>query len=77
MSRNISKLIFHLKVFSPIDTTTKDGYRVSTYSAYYKNFAKKSKNLVIKKYADVTKVFIFFKYLYKVNIIKHIVIDQH
>ncbi|ODM91130.1 Glucose dehydrogenase [FAD, quinone] [Orchesella cincta] len=43
------------EVFSKVDVTTQDGWRESTYRAYYKDTGKPS-NLCIKKYALVTKI---------------------
>ncbi|ODM88661.1 Glucose dehydrogenase [FAD, quinone] [Orchesella cincta] len=43
------------EVFSKVDVTTQDGWRESTYRAFYKDTGKPS-NLCIKKYALVTKI---------------------
>lgn len=43
------------EVFSPIDVTTQDGWRESTYRAYYRDTGKPP-NLCIKKYAQVVKI---------------------
>ncbi|CAL8076421.1 unnamed protein product [Orchesella dallaii] len=43
------------EVFSPIDVTTQNGYRESTYRAFYRDTGKPY-NLCIRKYAHVTKV---------------------
>ncbi|ODM91499.1 Glucose dehydrogenase [FAD, quinone] [Orchesella cincta] len=43
------------EVFSKIDVTTQDGWRESTYRAFYTDTGKPS-NLCIKKYAHVTKI---------------------
>ncbi|ODM87312.1 Glucose dehydrogenase [FAD, quinone] [Orchesella cincta] len=43
------------EVFSKVDATTQDGWRESTYRAFYKDTGKPS-NLCIKKYAHVIKI---------------------
>ncbi|CAL8076424.1 unnamed protein product [Orchesella dallaii] len=43
------------EVFSKLDVTTQDGWRESTYRAFYQDTGKPS-NLCIKKYAHVTKI---------------------
>ncbi|ODM88600.1 Glucose dehydrogenase [FAD, quinone] [Orchesella cincta] len=43
------------EVFSKIDLTTQNGWRESTYRAFYRDTGKPS-NLCIKKYAHVTKI---------------------
>ncbi|CAL8076415.1 unnamed protein product [Orchesella dallaii] len=43
------------EVFSPIDVHTQNGYRESTYRAFYKDTGKPN-NLCIRKYAHVTKL---------------------
>lgn len=43
------------EVFSKLDVTTQDGFRESTYRAFYRD-SWKSANLCIKKYAQVVKI---------------------
>lgn len=43
------------EVFSPIDVTTQDGWRESTYRAFYRDTGKPP-NLCIKKYSHVTRI---------------------
>lgn len=43
------------EVFSPIDVTTQNGWRESTYRAFYKDTGKPP-NLCIRKYANVIRV---------------------